>query len=91
MPANQAENKDVLPDGFGDPMLMSVSNIEAHIEEFKSTGDVQAENFLRGVLYAKVSLIASLLEKLHRALILTRKELPHNRILGGAKFFWGPG
>lgn len=59
MPASQVANNDVLPDGFGDPMLMSIEDIETHIASFKSAENEPAVYFLRGVLFARLSLIAA--------------------------------
>ncbi len=50
---------DFLPEGFGDPMLMGLGELEAATGEFERTGDARAANFLRGVAFARASMRAA--------------------------------
>jgi len=48
--------KDVLPEGFPDPMLMNSADLEEQIEAFHQEGNVPAENFMKGVYFARASM-----------------------------------
>lgn len=51
--------EDILPIGEVDPMLMTDEEVTARAVELKRDGNVDAANFLYGVVYARVSLRAA--------------------------------
>lgn len=52
------DSKDILPEGHEDPMLMTIEELQRAITKAKEMGAKWAV-FLEGVLFARVSLIAS--------------------------------